>query len=88
VNSNQDVVFGQDSNQISHTFRHTDDLGLDRAEVMDAIRADLQSNLPFTVRPPKDVLFVGRVTVGGIQLQYHAYPINEGLVNVGRITGP
>jgi hypothetical protein len=87
MNGDEDVVFGQNANQISHTFRHTDRLGLDRAEVVDAIRADLQPYLPLSMRP-SDALFVGKVTVGGSELQYHAYPVNEGLVNVGRITGP
>jgi hypothetical protein len=86
MNGGQDVVFGQDANQISHTFRHPDELGLDRTEVMDAIRADLQPYLPLS-RRPGDALLVGNVTVDGIELQYHAYSVNEGLVNVGRITG-
>ncbi len=88
MRSRQDVVFGQDANQASHTFRHTDDLGLGREEVMDAIRADLQPYLPLVMRPRSVGLLVGKVTVRGVELRCHAYLVNEGLVNVGRITGP
>lgn len=82
------VVFGRNPNQTDHTFRYTDALGLDRDNVTDAIRRNLQPHLPLPVPPPNDAPFIGRVTVDGIGLSYHAYPINEGLVNVGRITGP
>jgi hypothetical protein len=54
---------------------------------MEAIRRDLQPYLPLPIPPPSDFIFVGKVTVGGIELRYRAYPVNEGLVNVGRITG-
>jgi hypothetical protein len=82
------VVFGQDANQVSHAFRHTDKLGLDRAEVMDAIMLDLRPYLPLPVPPPRDFVFLGKVTVHGIELLYRAYPLSEEFVNVGRITGP
>jgi hypothetical protein len=84
----QVIVFGQDANQISHAFRHTDVLGLDRAEVADAITRNLQPYLPLPVPPPRNFIFMGRVTVRGIELSYQAYPLSEELVNVGRITGP
>jgi hypothetical protein len=83
----QEVAFGQNANQIYHTFRHTDALGLSRAKVMEAISRDLERHLPFPVPPPKDFLFVGDVTVGGYKLQYRAHPVSEGVVNVGWITG-
>jgi hypothetical protein len=43
--------------------------------------------MPLPVPPPNDAPFIGTVTVDGMELSYHAYPINEGLANVGRITG-
>ena len=88
MNGTQAIVFGQDGNQASHTFRHTDGLGLHREEVIDAIRAHIQPYLPLAMHPRSDALFIGKVTVRGVELTYHAYRVNEGLVNVGRITGP
>ncbi len=66
--------------------RHIDDLGLDRSQVMDAIRSDLLPRLPL---PPRqnNTPFVGNVTIGGIHLDYTAYRLSDGSVNVGRITG-
>lgn len=87
MNGAQEIVFGHSANQVSHAFRHTDTLGLDRTDVMEAIRRDLQPFLPLPMPPPSDFIFVGKVTVGGIELHYRAYPVNEGLVNVGRIIG-
>ena len=84
----QRIVFGQNANQVSHAFRHTDRLGLDRAEVMDAIVRDLRPYLPLPVPPPRDFIFVGQVTMRGMVLLYRAYPLSEELANVGRITGP
>ena len=88
MNSAQDIVFGQNLNQIDHAFRYTDALGLERANVMDAIRGDLQPHLPLQTPPPDNAPTVGSVTVNGIELGYHAYPVNKGLVNVGSITPP
>jgi hypothetical protein len=83
----QEIIFGQNANQIYHAFRHTDALGLSREDVVEAIRRDLERRLPFPVPPPKDFVFVGRVTVGGCELRYRAHAVSEGAVNVGRITG-
>jgi hypothetical protein len=87
MNSAQQIVFGRSANQVFHAFRHTDALGLDRTDVMEAIRRDLQPYLPLPIPAPSDFIFVGEVTVDGMELHYRAYPVNEGLVNVGRITG-
>jgi hypothetical protein len=88
VRGRQRIVFGQSANQVSHAFRHADRLGLDRAEIMDAITRDLQPHLPLPVPPPRDFIFIGTVTVRGVALLYRAYPLSEEFVNVGRITGP
>jgi hypothetical protein len=88
MNGSDEIVFGRNPDQTNHTFRHTDALGLHRSDVIDAIRNDLRSYLPLQSPPPNSSPFIGRVIVGGIELRYHAYPISQGLVNVGRITRP
>jgi hypothetical protein len=81
----QEVVFGQNPNQIWHAFRRTDRLGLDRTAVMEAILADLAPFLPLPYPPPGNAPFFGSVAVAGIRLRYHAYAVSEELVNVGSI---
>ena len=88
MSNSDEIVFGQNANQNNHAFRYTDALGLDRGVVIEAIRADLRPRLPLPIPPPNNAPFVGRVTVNGIQLSYRAYPVSEGLVNVGSITRP
>jgi hypothetical protein len=84
----QEIVFGQNANQTYHTFRYTDALALDRDAVIEAIRADLDMHLPLPVPPPNNAPFRGTVTVQGIALRYHAYPVSEASVNAGSITSP
>ena len=55
---------------------------------MDAITRDLRPYLPLPVPPSRDFVFIGKVTVSGLELLYRAYKSSEELVNVGRITGP
>jgi hypothetical protein len=54
---------------------------------MDAISRDLEPRLPLSGRR-RDALFIGKVTVRGVELTYRAFPVSEELINVGRITGP
>jgi hypothetical protein len=82
----QQIVFGQNPNQSDHAFRYIDAMALERREVIAAILADLQSNLPLAFPAPNNAPFIGRVIVNGLALRYHAYPVSEGLVNVGAIT--
>jgi hypothetical protein len=83
--SQQPVVrFGANINQVRHTFRHVDRLGLDRNEVSDAIRADLARREPV----PAGRLVAGYTTVRGMRLEYRAFRVSEGTINVGRITRP
>lgn len=81
------IVFGTNANATAHALRHVESLGLDTSEVMNAIRQDLQPRLPLPT-PKNNAPFSGSVTVGGVQLNYNAYPIGNGVTNVGRITGP
>ena len=69
-------------NQVSHTFRHIDEIGLERAVIQLAILQFLdpvQSALPLG-------LSVGRVDVKGVRLEFRAYKFIDGSINVGRIT--
>jgi hypothetical protein len=84
----QEIVFGQNPNQTRHAFRYTDIRGLDRDIVIEAVLADLRSNLPLRTSPPRNAPFVGTVSLNGVKLRYHAYAVSEELVNVGRIVAP
>ncbi len=77
------IRFGVDENQIYHTFRHVDELGLDRDAVSDAIQADLARQGP--ISPGANI--TRKVSVGGVTLEYRAFGLADGTVNVGRITG-
>jgi hypothetical protein len=76
------VTFGRSANSVFHTFRHTDKLGLDRAEVQSAVLEHLASVLT-EITPGKPFNFV--VTVNGRRLQYTAYAFSDGTINIGRI---
>src|SRR5215831_12155592 len=78
------VRFGTDENQVHHTFRHTDQLGLNRDAISNAIRADLAQRGP--ISPGANM--TGNVIVGGVTLEYRAFAFADGTINVGRITGP
>jgi hypothetical protein len=72
-----------DENQVRHTFRHTDQLGLDRDAISNAIRADLARQ--GKVSPGANI--TGVVNVGGVTLEYRSFVLADGTINVGRITG-
>jgi hypothetical protein len=82
----QRVVFGQNPNQTYHVFRYTDALGLDRRVVMAAVLEDLAPELPLRQPALSGRPFIGVISVEGVELSYHAYPVSEDLVNVGSIT--
>jgi hypothetical protein len=77
------VQFGGNDNQVYHTFRHIDELGLNRTDVSNAIRADIGN---MKVSPGQNV--TGNVSISGTPLEYRAYGLSDGTINVGRITGP
>ncbi len=81
----QRIVFGTNQQATDHAFRHIDALALDWARVMQAIVDDLLPHLPLAA-PTDNLPFQGAVTVTGIRLKYHAFPRDDGRVNVGRIT--
>ncbi len=75
------IQFGRDQNQVSHTFRHIDEIGLERVIVRFAILQFLepvQSTLPLG-------LTVGSVEAKGVRLDFRAYKFIDGTINVGRI---
>jgi RHS repeat-associated protein len=75
------ITFGNNPNQYSHTFRHVEDAGIDKNAAEQAIRQDLagkESSLP-------QGLTKGQVNVGGRTLEYNAYKLSDGTINVGRI---
>ncbi|RYC32511.1 DUF1073 domain-containing protein [Lichenibacterium minor] len=76
------IRFGANPNQTFHAYRHTDDLGLDRVRVEEAIRNHLISNLGTL----QDGLIQGSVIVDGQKLEYNAFKLPNGDINVGRIT--
>ncbi|MBI5610017.1 MAG: RHS repeat-associated core domain-containing protein [Deltaproteobacteria bacterium] len=78
------LTFGRDANQVYHAFRHTDELGLARESAMAAVRDDLlvvSRNIP-SGRPLNQV-----IEVSGQRIQYSAYRLPDGTINVGRIHG-
>jgi len=76
------VQFGRVANQVSHAFRHTDRAGLTRSSVRSAIEAHLPG-VADQLRPGQPLNQV--IDVGGTRIQYTAYKISQGVVNVGRI---
>src|SRR6266852_4157622 len=74
--------FGRVQNQVFHTFRHTDALGLDQSVVQSAVEAHLRTVQSQIVagKPFNQV-----IEVAGIRLQYTAFRLSDGVINVGRI---
>jgi RHS repeat-associated protein len=78
------IQFGRVANQVEHAFRHTDELGLDRS----AVQAAIEQHLPTVVSqmaPGKPLNQI--ITVDGQRIQYTAFEIAKGVINVGRIHG-
>lgn len=76
------VRFGGNANQESHAFRHVEEAGISKPDAEAAIRNDLankEQSLP-------SGLTRGQVNVGGRTLEYNAYKLPDGSINVGRIT--
>ncbi|SFT97133.1 RHS repeat-associated core domain-containing protein [Algoriphagus locisalis] len=78
------IQFGQTANQVSHAFRHTDKLGLSRNAVMSAVETHLKgvSQKIVTGKPFNQV-----IEVAGQKIQYTAFKLENGVINVGRIHG-
>ncbi|ANB17028.1 Wall-associated protein [Dokdonella koreensis DS-123] len=79
------VSFGKNANQLAHTFRHVEGIGLNRDVVQRAIQADLRSSSAFIVAGKP---FNRSIAVDGVEITYTAFRLEGGIINVGRITIP
>jgi len=75
------IQFGRVANQIEHAL-HTDKLGLDRNAVMAAIQGHLPT-VASRIVPGQPLNQI--ITVEGQRIQYTAFEISKGVINVGRI---
>jgi hypothetical protein len=82
IGTKSSIQFGSNSNQVYHTFRHIDQLGLDRATVSKAVSSDLKS-ISSSIKTGQTVNRI--ISVEGKSLQYTAYKLQNGTLNVGRI---
>ena len=78
------IQFGKVENQISHTFRHVERAGFNRQLVQDAIREDILRTAVSLI----DGQYSGSVILNGAKLDYSAFKLPNGIINVGRITPP
>ncbi|MND50577.1 Filamentous hemagglutinin [compost metagenome] len=78
------VIFGENANQIYHTWRHVDKLGVNRRDVESIVRSDINKNLS---NLKSGQVYNGNVTVNGQKLQYTAFRRPDGIINIGRIIG-
>jgi len=76
------VQFGKSSNQVSHAFRHTDALGLDRSLVQSTVQNHFStvSSQVVTGQPFNQI-----VQIGGHRIQYTAWKLADGTFNIGRM---
>jgi hypothetical protein len=76
--------FGKDENQVEHAFRHTDALGLDRTVVKSAIEKhfELVKSQILEGKPLSQI-----IEIAGKKIQYTAYKLTDGTINIGRIHG-
>lgn len=78
------VQFGKTENQIYHTFRHVEKMGLDKTIVQSAIMKHFQTVYK-EIKTGESLNKV--ITVQGQQIQYSAYRLSDGTINIGRIHG-
>jgi RHS repeat-associated protein len=78
------IQFGKGANQIQHAFRHTTAMGLDPAAVQLAVRTHLA---PIASQVVAGRPFNQIIQVAGQAIQYTAYLLPDGTINVGRIHG-
>ena len=78
------IIFGTDARAFEHAMRHIDELGLSRSAVQTAIEEHLPTVASQIVegKPLNQV-----VEVAGKKIQYTAFKLADGTINVGRIHG-
>jgi RHS repeat-associated protein len=76
------IQFGKTPNQISHAFRHTDELGLNRTLVQSTVinHFNTVSSQVVAGQPFNQI-----VQIGSHRIQYTAYKLSDGIFNIGRI---
>lgn len=78
------VQFGKTKNQEYHTFRHTNDLGLNRELVQTSVEIHLKTvSSQITTGKPFNQI----IEIGGQKIQYTAFKFPDGTINIGRIHG-
>lgn len=78
------VQFGKTENQVYHTFRHIEKKGLNKTTVQNAIMKHFQT----VYKEIKEGQSLNKIiTVQGKQIQYSAYKLSDGTINIGRIHG-
>ena len=83
---NRTVQFGNNPNQVHHTFRHVDDMGLNRNMVRSSVINVLKRISNFPVGKPVNRI----INVSGDKLQYTVFKRLENgeyIYNIGRIYG-
>jgi len=76
------IQFGNNSNQVYHAFRHTDEMGLARS----AVQAAIEEHLPTVASQIVEGKPLNQIIeVAGQKVQYTAYKLPDGTINVGRI---
>jgi RHS repeat-associated protein len=79
------ISFGKNSNQIFHTFRHVEKIGLTKEAVKKAVTESLK-NSASQIKTGKT--FNKTINVGSKKITYSAHKLPSGEINVGRITLP
>ncbi|RCR65964.1 hypothetical protein DUE52_29540 [Larkinella punicea] len=78
------IQFGKTENQIYHAFRHTDALGLERTIVETAIKKHFPS-IASKITEGKPLNSI--IEIAGQRIQYSAFKLSDGTINIGRIHG-
>jgi uncharacterized protein RhaS with RHS repeats len=81
------LQFGKTNNQINHAFRHTDQLGLNRANVQAAIQNHFSTHSKNMAQLAEGKTVNNIVNIDGKAVQYSAHQIAENTFNIGRIHG-
>ncbi|WP_244146771.1 hypothetical protein [Paraburkholderia sp. BCC1876] len=86
VKDTSEINWGQNPNQLYHTFRHLDEAGIPHQPVMDAIIKDVAENSGLQLAVGDGDTFV--VTVNGMAIEYSAHRQSVDMVRVGSIRLP
>jgi hypothetical protein len=76
------VTFGRDANQVYHTFRHVEGIGMSASSVSRAVTSDL-AKVAKSVAPGSGVRRT--IAIGSIRVEYRAFKLPNGSMNVGSI---